>query len=86
VVCDKRLPDLKPLYIDAFGTLARLSVIAIALEAIIHHSSLKIPTKKNSLDLWSFEKLANANKPDHLANIRLMIFSRLISIRDFETA
>lgn len=67
VVCDKRFPELKLLYIDAFETLARLSVIAIALEAIIHHSSLAIPKKKGSVDLWSFEKLANANKPDHLS-------------------
>lgn len=66
VVCDKRFPELKPLYIDSFETLARLSVVAIGLETIIHHSSLEIPTKRTSLDLWSFENLANANKPDHL--------------------
>ena len=67
VVCDKRFPELKPLYIDVFETVARISVVAIAFEAIIHHASLEIPTKKGSLDIWSFENLANANKPDHLS-------------------
>jgi hypothetical protein len=41
-------------------------VIAIGCEAIIHHSTLTIPTKKDQLDLWSFEKLPNAHKSDHL--------------------
>lgn len=66
VVCDKRFVELKPMYIDTFETFARMSVIAIACETIIHHSALTIPTRKGLVDLWSFEKLANANKPDHL--------------------
>jgi hypothetical protein len=65
-VCDKRFRELKPLYIESFETLARVSVIAIAFEAIIHHLSLEIPAKKRALNLWSFEKLANAKKPHHL--------------------
>ena len=67
-MCDKRFQEVKTLYIDAFETLARISVIAIGIEAIIHHSSLELPTKKGFLSLWDFEKLANARKPDHLKN------------------
>ena len=66
VVCDKRFPELKPLYIDAFETFARLSVVAIGFEAIIFHGGLSIPTRKGSLDLAGFEKLPTANKPEHL--------------------
>jgi len=66
-LCDKRFSELKPLFIESFEIFARLSVIAIAIEVIIHHSSLEIPTKKSSIDLWSFENLPNARKPDHLS-------------------
>lgn len=66
VVCDKRFPVLKPLYIDTFETLCRLTVIAMGFETIIHGSSLEILTKKGSMDLWSFEKLKNANKVNHI--------------------
>ncbi|MGH0033926.1 MAG: hypothetical protein ACQGVK_02745 [Myxococcota bacterium] len=68
VVCDKRFPELKPLYIDAFETFARLSVVAIGFEAIIFHGRLAIPTRRRSLDLAAFEKLPTANKPNHLKN------------------
>jgi len=66
VVCDKRFGPLKNLYIECFETFCRLSVIALAIEAIIFYQKLEIPTKKGSLDLWSFEKLSNANKGDHI--------------------
>lgn len=68
VVCDKRFSPLKNLYIESFETFCRLSVIAIAIEEIIFFQKLEIPTKKSSLDLWSYEKLANAKKRDHLKN------------------
>jgi hypothetical protein len=67
VVSDKRFSKLKQLYIDAFETLCKLSVLAIGLETIAHHDSLDIPTKKGSMDVWEYEGLPNANKRDHLA-------------------
>ena len=66
VVCDKRFAELKSLYVDSFETFARLSVIAVGIESIIHHRALHFPTRKGTMDLWEFEKLKNANKPDHL--------------------
>jgi hypothetical protein len=66
VVCDKRFGPLKNLYIESFETFCRLSVVALAYEAIIFHQELKIPTKKDSLDLWTYEKMPNAGKGDHL--------------------
>lgn len=66
VVCDKRFGPLKNLYIECFETFCRLSVIALSFEAIILYQKLEIPTKKGSIDLWSFEKLPNANKGGHL--------------------
>ena len=66
VVSNKGFAVLKDLYISAFETVARLSVIAIGLEAVIEHHELKIPTKKGSLGIFEFEALANANKRDYL--------------------
>ena len=62
VVCDKRFADLKQLYVDAFATTCRISTIALALEAIIFHGSLEIPTKKGSMTVWEYDALSNANK------------------------
>lgn len=45
VVCNKGFQPLKDLYISAFETIARLSVIAVGLEAIIFHHALEIPLK-----------------------------------------
>jgi hypothetical protein len=66
VVSNKGFPVLKDLYISAFETLARLSVIAVGLEAVIHYRELKLPTRKGHLSILDYEALANANKPDYL--------------------
>jgi hypothetical protein len=67
VVSNKGMSILKDLYISAFETLARTSVIAVALEAVIHHNKLELPTKKGaSLTIFEFEALTTANKRDHL--------------------
>ncbi|HUJ30040.1 MAG TPA: hypothetical protein VLY23_02075 [Candidatus Acidoferrum sp.] len=63
---EKRFDSLKQLYIDCFETLCRLMVAAIGVEAIIHHGSLEIPTKKSTITLDEFEGLKNSNKRDHL--------------------
>jgi hypothetical protein len=66
VVSNKGFAVLKELYISAFETMARLSTIAVAVEAIIFHAKLELPTKKSSLDIFAFEALSTANKRDHL--------------------
>jgi len=68
VVCNKDLEGLKALYIACFESLARLSVLAIGLEAIIHHNDLAIPIKGKTgkLTVHEFEALSTGNKADHL--------------------
>ena len=66
-VPEKRFDELKQLYINCFETLCRLTVIAIAIEAIIHHKTLSLPTKKGHMSLWDYEAMPNGNKPSQLA-------------------
>lgn len=61
-VTEKRFERLKQLYVDCFETLCRLTVIALACEAIIHHRSLTIPTKKGLMTIWAYEAMPNGNK------------------------
>ncbi len=63
---DKRFGVLRQLYVDCFETLCRLLVVAIGIEAIIHHKALEIPTNKGRVTLDEYERLKNANKIDHL--------------------
>jgi hypothetical protein len=64
---DKRFNELRQLYIDCFETLFRLLVLAMGFEVIIHHRKLEIPTKKASMTLDQFARMANAAKRDHIA-------------------
>jgi hypothetical protein len=66
-VPEKKFDVLKPLYVDCFETLCRLTVIVIAVEAIIHHKLLHTPTKRGQMSLWDLEALPNGNKPPHLS-------------------
>ncbi len=66
VVCEKRFVELKQLYVDAFETTCRLSTIAVALEAIVFHESLDLPTRKGSISVWQYDALPNAQKASHL--------------------
>ncbi len=67
VVSDKRFAELKHLYLAAFESLARISVLALALDLMASGEGLAVPTKKGSLSIWEFEQLDNANKAPHLA-------------------
>jgi hypothetical protein len=58
----KKFDPLKQLYVDSFETLCRLTVIAVAIEAIIHHNSLNIQTAKGQMTIWDYEGMANGNK------------------------
>ena len=62
VVPDKQFDELKQVYVESFETLCRLTVIAMAFEAIIHYKSLKIPTSRAQMNLWDYEAMPNANK------------------------
>jgi hypothetical protein len=53
--------------IDCVETLARLLVLGMGYEVIIHGRCLEIRTKKGSMDLDEFERLPNARKRDHIA-------------------
>jgi len=59
---EKKFDQLKQLYVDSFETLCRLTVIAVALEAIIHHKRLSIPTAKGEMSIWEYEAMPNGNK------------------------
>lgn len=63
---DKVFNELRQLYVDCFETLCRLIVLSLGVEAIIHHGTLEIPTRKSSLTLDEFESLTNAGKVEHL--------------------
>lgn len=65
-VSEKKFDELKHLYVACFETLCRLTVIVIALEAIIHHKKLTVPTKKGEMSLWEYEAMPNGNKPSQL--------------------
>jgi predicted RNA-binding Zn-ribbon protein involved in translation (DUF1610 family) len=66
VLSDKAFNELRQLYVDCFETLCRLIVIALGVEAMIHHGTLEIPTNRSSLTLDEFEGLPNAGKVEHL--------------------
>ncbi len=59
---DKNFDRLKHLYVDSFETLCRLTVVAVALEAIIHHRSLTVPTAKREMTIWEYEAMNNGIK------------------------
>ena len=63
---NKQFEALKALYIDCFESLARLSVVLIALHGLGAVGRRDVTTKLGSMDIWEFEKLANANKGAHL--------------------
>lgn len=64
---DKNFDQLRQLYVDSFETLCRLTVIAIAMETIIHGRTLSIPTTKGQMSIWEYEAMANGNKHTILA-------------------
>ncbi|MEX2532077.1 MAG: hypothetical protein WD960_15030 [Gemmatimonadota bacterium] len=69
VVCDKRFSALKLLYIEAFETMCRISMLAVAVEAIISRRNLRIPTKKDSMGVWDYDRLPNSQKSHHLKGL-----------------
>lgn len=59
--------QLRHLYVSAFEILARLSVLAIGVEAIVAHNELQLPTKKGKLAvLPDFASKVSKNKIDHI--------------------
>lgn len=66
VVPDKGFDALKSLYINSYETLCRLVVLVVAIEAIIHHRTTDIPTRKGSITAEEYEAMKNGLKPDIL--------------------
>lgn len=61
-ISNKQFEPLKALYIDAFETLARIAVLAMAFDRLTLSGSTHVPTIKGKMSIWEFEGLANANK------------------------
>lgn len=68
-VAQKRFDDLKPLYVDCFETLCRISVIAAGLEGIIFKNVVGVPKAAGALSLAEFDVMANGSKPDLLKGL-----------------
>jgi hypothetical protein len=66
VIPDKGFDALKSLYINTYETLCRLVVLVVVVEAIIHHRSIDIPTRKGSMSAEDYEDMKNGLKPDIL--------------------
>jgi hypothetical protein len=78
----KAFDKLRTLYIDSFETTCRLSVLAIALEAVIHHGCLELPTNNGSLTLEKYAKIPNANKWHYISRYPISrAFSAIDSTR-----
>ena len=66
VIPDKGFDALKSLYINTYETLCRLVVLVVVVEAIIHHRTVDIPTRKGSMTAEEYEDMKNGLKPDIL--------------------
>jgi hypothetical protein len=66
VIPDKGFDALKSLYIDTYETLCRLVVLIVVVEAVIHHRTIDIPTRKGSMTAEEYEEMKNGLKPDIL--------------------
>lgn len=71
VISNKSFDSLKQLYIDAFETLARIAVLAAAVEGIAATGRPELKTKKGSMSVWDFERMATANKIPHMSKLRI---------------
>lgn len=71
VVHDKRFAELKPLYVEAFEHMCRLSAVAIAAEMVLMNGSTDVPTNKGSMSIWKYEEMRNANKAAHVQKTSL---------------
>ena len=82
LLAQKRFADLKQFYIDVFESLARISVIAVGIEGILHIGELKYSTKKGDKPLEEFKKMDNGAKWNVLQNMIISdCFSELSSTR-----
>ena len=54
-----------------FETLCRLLVLGMGYEMVVQHGKLEIPTKKGSMTLQEFERMANAAKRDHISKMAI---------------
>lgn len=68
-LAEKRFEELKPFYVDCFETLCRLSVVAAAVECIVHTGQVGVQSAKKILTVEAFEAMKNGNKPDLLKNL-----------------
>lgn len=67
-VTTKDFERIRHFFLSCYETLARISVLAIGVEAIVHHRELSIPKRKGTLSVMpEFSELANARKEGHLA-------------------
>jgi hypothetical protein len=70
-LAEKRFDELNLFYVECFETLCRISVIAGAMEGIIHNKVLGIPITKRLVSLDEFDVMANGSKPDILKQLKI---------------
>ncbi len=70
-VAEKRFEELRLFYVDSFETLCRISVIAGAMEGIIHNKALGIPITNRLVSLDEFDIMRNGSKPDILKQLKI---------------
>lgn len=70
-LAEKRFEELRLFYVDSFETLCRISVIAGAMEGIIHNRALGVPIAKRLVSLDEFDVMKNGSKPDILKQLKI---------------
>ena len=65
-LAEKRFDEIKTVYIDAFETLCRISVIAATLEGVIQYGTAVVPKTNGYITTEAFQVMANGNKPSLL--------------------
>jgi len=70
-LAQKRFEELNLFYVECFETFCRISVIAGAIEGIIHNKALGVPIAKRLVSLDEFDVMKNGSKPDILKQLKV---------------
>jgi hypothetical protein len=68
-VSQKRFDELKPVFVDIFETLCRISVIAAAVEGIIMSNRVVVPSKPKEMEIDEFRGIENGRKFDIIKDL-----------------
>ena len=70
-IAEKRFDELRSFYVDCFETFCHISVIAGAIEGIIHNKALGVPIPSRFVSLDEFDVTENGRKPDFLKPLKI---------------